>query len=59
MPYPMKKYETNAKAQMVQVVSSSVIKILKDHIYDKDTRVDISLDICDDILRKIDKGESK
>ena len=59
MPYPMKKYETNAKAQMVQVVSSSVIKILKQHIYDKDTRVDISLDICDDILRRIDKGERK
>ena len=56
MPYPMKKRQPNAKAQMVQVVSSSVMKILKDHIYDKDTRLDISLDICDDILRRIDKG---
>ena len=59
MPYPMKKRQPNAKAQMVQVVSSSVMKILKDHIYDKDTRLDISLDICDDILRRIDKGERK
>jgi hypothetical protein len=51
MPYPMKK---NAKGVMVNIVSNSIIKNLKKHIHDEDKRVDIALNVCDDIIKTIE-----
>jgi len=53
MPYPMKK-KSNVKGAMVHIVSNSVIKNLEQHIADKDQRVDIALNVCDDIIRTIE-----
>ena len=50
MPYPMKP-----KAAMVAIVSKSVLKTLKKHISDEDKRVDIALDVCDDILKSLQR----
>ena len=58
MPYPMKK-KINAKAAMVSIVSTSVLKALEKHIPDKDKRVDVALDVCDDILRTLQRRREK
>ena len=50
MPYPMKP-----KAAMVAIVSKSVLKTLEKHISDEDKRVDIALDVCDDILKTLQR----
>jgi len=42
------------KNVMVQIVSYSIIKNLEAHIKDEDTRVDIALNVCDDIIRTIE-----
>jgi len=52
MPYPMKQ---NPKAAMVAIVSKSVLKTLEKHISDEDKRVDIALDVCDDILKTLQR----
>ena len=52
MPYPMKQ---NPKAAMVAIVSKSVLKTLENHISDEDKRVDIALDVCDDILKTLQR----
>ena len=54
MPYPMKK-KINAKGTMVSIVSASVIKSLEKHIADENQRLDIALDVCDDILRTLQR----
>ena len=57
MPYPMKK-KINAKGTMVSIVSASVIKSLEKHIADENQRLDIALDVCDDILRTLQRRNS-
>jgi len=57
MPYPMKK-KINAKGAMVSIVSASVIKSLEKHIADENQRLDIALDVCDDILRTLQRRNS-
>ena len=54
MPYPMKK-KINAKGTMVSIVSASVIKSLEKHIADENQRLDIALDVCDDILKTLQR----
>ena len=54
MPYPMKK-KINAKAALVSIVSKSVLKALEKHIPDEDKRVDVALDVCDDILKTLQR----
>ena len=54
MPYPMKK-KINAKGAMVSIVSASVIKSLEKHIADENQRLDIALDVCDDILKTLQR----
>jgi len=54
MPYPMKP-----KAAMVAIVSKSVLKALEKHIPDEDKRVDVALDVCDDILRTLQRRREK
>ena len=58
MPYPMKK-KINAKGTMVSIVSASVIKSLEKHIADENQRLDIALDVCDDILRTLQRRREK
>ena len=58
MPYPMKK-KTNAKAAMVSIVSKSVLKALEKHIPDEDKRVAVALDVCDDILKTLQRRREK
>jgi len=58
MPYPMKK-KINAKGAMVSIVSASVIKSLEKHIADENQRLDIALDVCDDILRTLQRRREK
>ena len=62
MPYPMKP-----KAAMVFLVSECIDKVLKQHavtetskiVLNEDTRMEIAMDTCDEILRRIEKkGES-
>ena len=47
------------KAAMVAIVSNSVIKALKKHIPDQDKRVDVALDVCDDILKTLQRRREK
>ena len=54
MPYPMKK-KINAKGRMISIVSTSVLKALEKHILDQDIRVDVALDVCDDILKTLQR----
>ena len=54
MPYPMKK-KINEKAALVSIVSKSVLKALEKHISDEDKRVDVALDLCDDILKTLQR----
>jgi len=55
MPYPMKP-----KAAMVFLVSECIDKVLKHYeVADENTRMEIAMDTCDEILRRIEKkGES-
>lgn len=63
MPYPMKP-----KAAMVFIISECIDKVLKQHavtemskvVLNEDTRMEIAMDTCDEILRRIEKkGELK
>ena len=49
------KKKINAKAAMVSIVSKSVLKALEKHIPDEDKRVDVALDVCDDILKTLQR----
>ena len=57
MPYPMKKQ--NAKAAMVELVSECVNNALKKVLVSEDLRLDVCMDACDEILRRIDKKGEK
>tara|TARA_R100001015_G_C4414953_1_gene17774 strand:- start:45 stop:221 length:177 start_codon:yes stop_codon:yes gene_type:complete len=58
MPYPMKKQ--NAKATMVALVSECVDNALKKVLVSEEQRLDVCMDACDEILRRIDnKGEKE
>ena len=52
------KKKINAKGAMVSIVSASVIKSLEKHIADENQRLDIALDVCDDILRTLQRRNS-
>ena len=56
MPYPMKK-QLSSVALMVEVVSKSINEKLKPHMQDKDQRLDLCLEICDDILNTLKRGQ--
>jgi len=54
MPYPMKP-----KAAMVALVSECIDNALKKVLVSEELRLDVCMDTCDEILRRIDKkGES-
>ena len=58
MPYPMKKQ--NVRSAMVELVSECINNALKKVLVSEDLRLDVCMDACDEILRRIDKkGESK
>ena len=55
---PFKNYTPTQK--MIEIVSVSVDKILKQNTeLDDDQRIDICIDICDEILRVISHPEFK
>ena len=49
------KKKINAKAALVSIVSKSVLKALEKHIPDEDKRVDVALDVGDDILKTLQR----
>jgi predicted RNA-binding protein YlxR (DUF448 family) len=56
MPYPMK--QKNARSAMVELVSECINNALKKVLVSEDLRLDVCMDACDEILRRIDnKGE--
>jgi len=56
MPYPMQRKIKNL-ATMVETVSYSINKKLKPYIKDGDKRLDLCIDICDDIIRNLRNGK--
>jgi hypothetical protein len=52
----MEDRKMNAKANLVEVVSRSVDKVLKEkhNVENEDKRMDIAMDVCDEILRFLD-----
>ncbi len=58
MPYPMKKH--NPRAVMVSLVSECIDNALKKVLVSEELRLDVCIDACDEILRRIDKkGEEE
>jgi predicted RNA-binding protein YlxR (DUF448 family) len=56
MPYPMK--QKNVRSAMVELVSECINNALKKVLVSEDLRLDVCMDACDEILRRIDsKGE--
>lgn len=57
MPYPMKRQ--NPKATMVALVSECIDLALKKVLVSEELRLEVCMDACDEILRRINKkGES-
>ena len=49
----------NARANLVEVVGSSVDKVLKKHkVKSKDKRIEIAMDVCDTVLRFLDNPKN-
>tara|TARA_R100000234_G_scaffold38340_1_gene22700 strand:+ start:17147 stop:17320 length:174 start_codon:yes stop_codon:yes gene_type:complete len=49
----------NARANLVQIVSQSVDKVLKNHkVKNEDKRTEIATDVCDEILRFLDNPKN-
>ena len=57
MPYPMKRQ--NPKAAMVALVSECIDNALKKVLVSEELRLDVCMDTCDEILRRIDKKGEK
>ena len=57
MPYPMKK--RNPRAAMVALVSECIDNALKKVLVSEEQRLDVCMDACDEILRRIDKKGEK
>lgn len=57
MPYPMK--QKNPRSAMVELVSECVNNALKKVLVSEDLRLDVCMDACDEILRRIDKKGEK
>lgn len=61
-PQTLGDNKMNAKANLVQIVSKCVDKVLKEHantetsqiVLNEDKRMDIAMDVCDEILRFLD-----
>jgi hypothetical protein len=66
MPFPMKK-KINAKAAMVALVSKCIDNVLKKHavteaskiVLNEDFRIEVAMDVCDDILRTLQRRREK
>tara|TARA_X000001388_G_scaffold52754_1_gene38508 strand:- start:1232 stop:1642 length:411 start_codon:yes stop_codon:yes gene_type:complete len=61
-PQTLGDNKMNAKANLVQIVSKCVDKVLKEHadtetsqiVLNEEKRMDIAMDVCDEILRFLD-----
>ena len=64
-PHPMEVSRMNAKAKMVEIVGSCIDKVLKAKstqevdLTNESERIDICMDVCDEILRIIENPEFK
>ena len=58
-PQALGDNEMNARANLVEIVGSSVDKVLKKHkVKNKDKRIEIAMDVCDEILRFLDNPKN-
>tara|TARA_R100001015_G_C4634182_1_gene200215 strand:+ start:4227 stop:4616 length:390 start_codon:yes stop_codon:yes gene_type:complete len=58
-PQALGDNEMNARANLVEIVGSSVDKVLKEHkVKNKDKRIEIAMDVCDEILRFLDNPKN-
>ena len=56
MPHPMKP---SSRAALVETVGDCIEKVLRKTLADEDKRMDIALEVCDEVLREIDKKGEK
>tara|TARA_R110000803_G_scaffold153330_2_gene218215 strand:- start:5909 stop:6091 length:183 start_codon:yes stop_codon:yes gene_type:complete len=56
MPHPMKP---SSRAALVETVGNCIEKVLRKTLADEDKRMDIALEVCDEVLREIDKKGEK
>ena len=58
-PQALGDNKMNARANLVEIVGSSVDKVLKKHkVKNKDKRIEIAMDVCDEILRFLDNPKN-
>ena len=58
-PQALGDNKMNARANLVEIVGSSVDKVLKKHkVKSKDKRIEIAMDVCDTILRFLDNPKN-
>mgnify|MGYP003131467456 FL=1 len=65
-PQTLGDNKMNAKANLVQIVSKCVDKVLKEHadtetsqiVLNEEKRMDIAMDVCDEILRFLDNPKN-
>lgn len=56
MPHPMKP---NPKAALVETIGDAIEKVLRKTLADADLRMDIAIEVCDEVLRTIDNKTKK
>ena len=56
MPHPMKP---SPRAALVETVGDAIEKVLRKTLADEDQRMDIALEVCDEVLRNIDNKTKK
>ena len=58
-PQALGDNKMNARANLVEIVGSSVDKVLKKHkVKSKDKRIEIAMDVCDTVLRFLDNPKN-
>lgn len=49
----------NLRASLVEVVGDCIEKVLRKTLSNEDLRMDIAIEVCDEVLREIDKKGEK